>query len=104
MAHSKVTQAALDKFKEEVKAVALRYAEENGWCDAIYDALEELGIEVGAEKYHVTIELNFDQRDGDEMPLGRTGDSLDSFMTDTLRGQYRWNSNFPMIVDVKKVK
>lgn len=47
----------LNLFKEQVVEVATRYAEDNGWCSVIDDALRELGLVRKAKKYEAALTI-----------------------------------------------
>ena len=62
-------RADLDRFKRDVRELAIETAREQGWCySGLNDALEQLGLERVVTKYSVraVIELDFMVEIGDD--------------------------------------
>jgi hypothetical protein len=45
---TKAGEDELGRYKEKVRNIAQRYARENGWCETVNEALEEMGIDPDA--------------------------------------------------------
>lgn len=44
-------------FKKQVVAVAMEYGERHDWCDAVSQALEEMGLEASGKEYSFTLSV-----------------------------------------------
>jgi hypothetical protein len=54
----RAAQAALTRFQEQVRDVAIRVAEEQSWCDnGLNEVLEELGLERKEKEYEVEVRV-----------------------------------------------
>lgn len=62
------TTSELDTYKQRVREVAERYARENGWCDVVEKALEELDIPKPKRVWKVGDAVS--RRDAVELPPG----------------------------------
>ena len=47
----------LRTFKRRVAEVAMEYATRHDWCDAVKEALDEIGVEVPAKEYEFTLSV-----------------------------------------------
>lgn len=66
------TDRVLSEFKEKVRAVARRYAENYGWCDKVDAALKEIGIEPIEPKRRYRIEIDLAAPYGEHAGVLRT--------------------------------
>lgn len=78
-----VVQREFDAFKETVREVAARYADEHDMCNVVDDALEELGLPpIASPKRKVIFEVEVD-------PEGENGWVDDDYL-DAAREQIRY--------------
>lgn len=66
------TDRVLSEFKEKVRAVAKRYAENYGWCEEVDKALKEMGIEPIEPKRRYSIEIDLTAPYGEHAGVLRT--------------------------------